>query len=125
MAWREVAGEFVVVNLATRTMIGLNPPGGAILELLGTAAVPDTLAARFGSGGDSLADRAVAVETFCEELRTLGVVETATDADLGAEPRADSRPVSWNPPRVVWQEPLTAVVGQSPPPHLGDPSCGF
>jgi hypothetical protein len=75
-AWRDVAGEMVVLDVRGRRMRGLNPSGGRVWALLdgerSVAAIAGLLAAETG------ADQArvlVDVTGFIARLRELGLVE--------------------------------------------------
>jgi len=121
LAWRRIGDELVIVNLAAKEMIGLDATAGVLFERLARPSTPDTLTGLFAGSPDG---RGTAIAAFCRELTALGVLEPAAPpADAGPEPAGT---LAWSEPRVLWHEPLTAVVNQaSPPPALGNPQCGY
>lgn len=120
LAWRRIGDEVVIVNLAAKEMLGLDATAGALFERLATPHSPEQLAALFA--GDA-PGRLPAIASFCGELARAGVLVTGEERSA-AQP--DSQRLPWSEPKVLWREPLTAVVNQaSPAPQLGNPQCGY
>jgi len=121
LAWRRIGDELVVVNLAAKEMIGLDATAGVLFERLVRARTPAALAELFEGDAGRCAD---AIVSFCRDLVAIGLLEPVE----GDDPRDDDEPTElpWSSPKVLWREPLTAVVNQaSPPPALGNPQCGY
>ena len=106
-AWRAIADETIVLDLAAKRMYGLNPTGGFIWQTLET--MPDLADLRralgAGSGGSRLA--AADLDRFLEELLAAGLIEPGEPekpAPVAIEPPADAAP-----PRIAWQETIEQV----------------
>ncbi|MCL4838321.1 MAG: hypothetical protein KJ058_10200 [Thermoanaerobaculia bacterium] len=124
VAWRRIGDETVCVNLATKEMVGLDPAGGAVLERCAEPRSAGELLSLFAPGAGA---EPGALAAFCAELADLGLLVPLADTsgDTAEKPGAEGA-IPWGPPRVLWHEPLSAVVNQiSPPQQLGNPECGF
>lgn len=87
VAWRQVGGQTIVINLRTSTVLGLNEGGGAAWEALG--AVP----------GSALLPSDQTTCEFFQQLEADGVVETVEGSE--SLPFACS-----NSPTVEWRDSL-------------------
>lgn len=78
VAWQRIGDEVVIVDLATRKAIGLNPAGALIWSLLGGASqveMAHAVAARFGIARECAA---ADVGAFLDDLAARGLIEEAT-----------------------------------------------
>ena len=116
VAWREVGGEVLVVDLSSKNLFGLNSSAGAVWKGIADGAEPGTcLESLLPPGAASTAVESVsrAVGEFVEELHALGLVAGA-GPELGGPPAppGSSGDFAFEPPRVAWREELRSF-GQS------------
>ena len=108
VAWREIAGETVVVDLTGRMLYGLNPPAGVLWNALGEGGEVDELVVELARHSPQAVDRGAlgeAVRAFLGELDELGLVTGVADTEPeGAVEDRLSAP--FLPPQVSFREEL-------------------
>lgn len=78
-AWKEVAGELVVLDVKQGTVRGLNPTGGRVWALMdGRRTVAEIAAAVAVATGESEARVLEDVRAFVSKLHALGMIDLAT-----------------------------------------------
>ena len=118
LAWRKILEETVVIDLKSRQALAVNDSGAWILDALDrprtSAALARGLSAAAATGSDD-------VERFLEQLVRGGLAEPSSDVSDATE--LPPPPVPGEAPRILWQEPLEAVVHASPSMNIGEPTC--
>jgi hypothetical protein len=108
-AWRRIGEETVVINLATRRMVCLNGPAGALWDRLEGGADEAALAAALAPGA-----AAAALSTAREFLAALereGLVVAAPAPTAAQTGDAGELPPGFVPPRLTWNEELLRFGG--------------
>jgi hypothetical protein len=129
VAWREIEGEVLVVDLRSRSLYGLNGPAGRVWRGIVDGAEPEALVGRVvasgaGSGEVGLAARAVG--ELIGELEALGLVAGGEGVVGELRNAGACEGCLAEPPRVAWREELRSF-GQSCGliPGQGDPCDQF
>jgi hypothetical protein len=109
-AWRRIGEETIVINLATRRMVCLNGPAGAVWDRLEAGADVAALAAALAPGAPAAA-LSVASE-FVAALQHEGLVESQPAPAAGEQTGATGKlPPGFVPPRLTWNEELLRFGG--------------
>lgn len=78
VAWQQVDGDAVLVDLDSGRSIGLNPVGTLIWTLISASATPQQIVLRLVETFDVEGDEAASdVQAFLAELRSRGLIEPA------------------------------------------------
>ncbi len=112
-AWRTIGEETILLDLAEKRMLGLNPTAAFIWQTFETMTDVDAVVHALGAKNqrldaeDQLSLTPAEVETFLEELVELGLVQRAEPT----EPQriAIDPPAELKPPRILWQETVEQV----------------
>lgn len=108
VAWREIDGETVLVDLRRSLMVAVNGSGGRLWRAIQEGADLEAVAGELTPGAPA-EGRRLAGE-FLAQLQGYGLVEAeglGERAEAGPEAPADLVP------RVVWQEDLSSFVRQA------------
>ena len=109
-AWRTIADETIVLNLASKRIFGLNKSAAFIWQTVDTMDSFDSVLEAMASGapaGESLAFGVEEIASFCDELVAFDLLEAADPEETG--PRSIEPPAVLEPPRILWQETLERV----------------
>jgi len=120
LAQRTVGDETVVLDLARSWVHGLNPAAGRLLELLREPRTDVELRrwAEVAGGAEAVEE----LDEFLLALARLGLVEEP--AVEAGEDGLERFTAAWEPPRVVWSEPVARVTNQTSPPQIiTNPQC--
>ena len=104
-AWRNVAGETILIDLEAKVMYGLNETAAFVWEAIET--VPDLRRiARLMSDENGCPPCDVAeLERFCAELEELGLLHRAEPGEtIAARPVEARPPKDTSPPAILWRE---------------------
>ena len=110
VAWREIDGETVLVDLERSLMVAVNRPGGLVWRAIQEGADLDA-AARALTPGAPAEGRRLAAE-FLSQLEERGLVE-AEGLPAGGGPEEPLEVSAELVPRVLWQEDLRSLVQQT------------
>jgi hypothetical protein len=108
VAWREIDGETVLVDLKRSLMVAVNRPGGLLWRAIQEGADLDALAGMLTP--DAPAEGRRLAGSFIAQLEGCGLVESeglGELADTGPDETAE------HAPRVLWQEDLSSFVQQA------------
>ena len=108
VAWRRIDTEMVLVDLVAKEMLGLDADGGEVWDLFDQARDGGGVALAVAGASAGAVD-AVQVETFIDELVTLGLL-VATSEPTKAVALCDVPQLS-APPRVLWREEVRQAAG--------------
>jgi len=110
VAWREVGGNLVVVQLDRRMMYCLNGPGASLWNALDEPLELDRLGEILASVADGAGRISRAVRAFVHDLLKEGLIEFDGSA---APPAAwgDTPPASPEDPRIAWREQMNRPSG--------------
>ena len=112
VAWREIDGETVLVNLQRSLMVAVNRPGGLLWRAIREGADLDAAARALTPGSPEEGSRRAG--EFLSQLERFGLVEVedGPPATGGGSPRSVP-PASSDSPRVLWHEDLRSFVQQA------------
>ncbi len=119
-AWRNIAGETVLLDLEKKRMYGLNPAAANLWQALEAVADRGELLCLTSGGGEpSFGEQEVAA--FLAELLALGLVEerppaaespAAGEDGPGAGENASPAPLeALEPPAILWREDVEQIAG--------------
>ncbi len=106
-AWRNIAGETILLDLEGKRMYGLNATAAAIWQLLEAVAEVSDLARVLDAGQASHAVGPREIESFLQELLNLALVEAAEPEKV--KPTAIEPPANLETPKILWQETVEQV----------------
>lgn len=112
-AWRTIADETVLLDLARKRMYGLNPAAAYVwLGLDAASGLDELLPVSTGNGEPAFGEREVM--RFLDELVTLGLADqkppTDTVAKVGPRPDLESTE-QLEPPAILWREEVEQIAG--------------
>ncbi len=117
-AWRQIAGETVLLDLEKKKMYGLNPTTGFVWQSLETAADLDGMLAALAAGDATPALGRGDLEAFLAELLELGLVHEGDALEDRSEDRPKDRPETatelpeaLEPPCILWREEVEQIAG--------------
>ncbi len=113
-AWRTIAGETVLLDLAGKRMYGLSPTAAFIWLALETGTDSDRLLRAIRRGRDAdFGSREI--ETFLAELAARGLAEEVRDPvpeDRDQRPEvAPEPPAELEAPAILWREEVEQIAG--------------
>ena len=106
-AWRQIAGETVLLDLEAKRMYGLNPTAAFVWQTLESMGDAHRMARAVVAGQAPEVDFAGQIEAFLSELLDLGLVEAAEPEE--PKPVAIEPPAELETPKILWQETVEQI----------------